>query len=582
MIAGCPSAPDQENPVKIHRLIPLSVALVSIGLLTGCNEEEVASLKAEVESVTKAAAKEKADAADAAAAAKLELDSVRQELTAQRDQAVGRAAALQTDLAAVRGKVDDAEEATEKAEAKQHRLESHRDELTEWIETTLLPIAENSDAQLTALKKDASEMAAEVERIRGLKFQRPFMRRLVKREDVGTQMRRDLARDLPPEEAEKMVNVGAEFGLVPAGTDLIEMFSEFMEGGAAAFYKPDTQTFYLIEGQEGPGSRPVIFHELIHTVEDQNYDLRKLNEEREEDGDAAMALKGLTEGSADLWQTIYQSAHPDEVQAMNAAQGKPEMVQKQQQMLMRVPSFLIGVMALYPYKTGSAFLRGIGVKTPDDIAKVWADPPVSTEQVLHPEKFALDGTGRDYPHVFGEYDGIESLLGDGWEELEQTNLGELMTGLLMVHLQHPEEGPMGVQMRLMAMADLSTQGIGFKAPIAGAIGGWDGDRYVALIHEESGEVCVVWTSVWDSEDDAAEFGLEYGRLLGRKVTGKLDRKGVAPFRFTEGNGQVSGLDISGKRVVIVLGAAADKADALFAAGAEISITPDERDAADGK
>ena len=280
-------------------------------------------------------------------------------------------------------RLDEATEELEKARTENHRVTSHREELTEWVESTLLPLAEANDPDLARLKKDTDEMAKEVERIRGLSFKRPLMRRLIKRSEVGKQMRRDMEREMPPDEARKMIQVMAEFGVVDPDTDLYALFSEFMEQAASAFYKPHTQTFYLIEGNTGPGARPVIFHELVHALEDQYYDLEKLIREREDDGDAAMAIKALTEGSADMWQTLYQNDHPDEFKAMMQAEMGPERQADQMKMLQKVPTFLIAMMALYPYKNGSAFLRGIGADSPERIEQVWKDPPASTEQICH-------------------------------------------------------------------------------------------------------------------------------------------------------------------------------------------------------
>ena len=51
-------------------------------------------------------------------------------------------------------------------------------------------------------------------------------------------------------------------------------------------------------------------------------------------------------------------------------------------------------MGLYPYKNGALYLDGIGIAENDQLDGVFASPPVSTEQVLHPEKH-----GKDYPHI---------------------------------------------------------------------------------------------------------------------------------------------------------------------------------------
>lgn len=281
-------------------------ALLTTGLLLpACNEKELAKLNEEkaalatelaaARTAAESAESARADARKSADAALEELRKAQAEL-ATAQEAAARVPRLEEHAARATELEDDLEDA-----AQDKRLvESHRDELIEWVEE-LLPIAEQNDEKLAALKRDAAEMAKQVERIRGLEFRRPFMRRLVKRESVGAAMKRDLQRDMPPEEAEALVAVAAEFGMIERGTDLYDIFGEFLEAGAGAYYKPNTNTFYLIEGADGIGSRPIIFHELIHAVEDQHYDLTAINERLEDDADAAMAFKGLTEGSADFF-----------------------------------------------------------------------------------------------------------------------------------------------------------------------------------------------------------------------------------------------------------------------------------------
>lgn len=463
-------------------------------------------------------------------------------------------------------------------EALEADLSAQRGRLRKRVEDDLLPKAEALDPKLAALKEDAASMAQQVEKIRGLEFVRPFMRRLVRREDVGRWMRRDLERDLPQDEADRIVAVMSEFGVVPKGTDLYAMNSEFLEAGAAAYYKPETDTFYLIEGNDGIGSRPIVFHELVHAVEDQHYALDEMSAHVDEDSDGGMAFKGLVEGSADFFQDLYQSQHKDEVAAMMKDQMTPDMIQRQRRMVQQVPTFFIAAMAFYPYKGGSAFLRGVGVTGPEQADAVWADPPVSTEQVLHPGKFALDGKGRDYPHKVAAFD-LSPVLGDSWEQLETASMGELMTGLTMVHLKFPEPGMF--QQRLLAVINPATGGLLLKPPVSTAVAGWDGDRYVAMQEAGTGEVCVAWTSVWDSEKDAAEFAQEFGRLLTRKVNGELPESIALPLRLTEsGTGQITGIDLAGTRVTVVLGAPADAAAKLFATAEGAEITADPRDAND--
>jgi hypothetical protein len=513
-----------------------------------------------------------------------ERDELRSKLAAavqERDALAKKAASLETqgrrdrgqllDLRKKAGDADALREKVEELKKDDERVTAHRDELKEWIEKELLPIAEEHDPRLVNLREAAKDMAAEVENIRGLKFKQPFMRRLLTRDQVGEWMRRDLKKDMSEEDVRKMVVVGAAFGLMAEKTDVYAMFSQFMESGAAAFYKPDTRTFYHIEGNDGRGARPVVFHELVHAVEDQYFDLDGFYKAVEKDADVALARRALVEGSACHFAEKYEHEHPDDAKAFIQSQMNPELMQKQMKMMNSVPPWLVETIGLYPYKNAPAWLAKIGADDSAAIAKLYADPPVSTEQILHPEKFPLDGP-RDYPHKIATPD-VASILGDGYENVQDNDLGELTIGILLTQLQQGGK----YAPTLMNSLDMKTGGVGFKGAAKTASEGWDGDRFTAWIETKTGKATVVWVSVWDSPKDAREFYETYGDLLGKRVLGKEWSSRPTPVRYAGADGRKSGLDIDGTRVVAVLDAPADKVEKLFAAGAAAAVTADPRD-----
>jgi hypothetical protein len=99
-------------------------------------------------------------------------------------------------------------------------------------------------------------------------------------------------------------------------------------------------------------------------------------------------------------------------------------------------------------------------------------PPVSTEQVIHPERFPADvPTPVDVPDLSG-------ALGAGWGDLDAMTVGELW---------------------LATMLDLRLPPI----TSANAAAGWDGGVYRAWTDGE--DVVVVLQTAWDAEADAEEF-----------------------------------------------------------------------------
>ena len=552
------------------RARPLAVPFLLVAaaaLAPSCRSAEIEALKAENAALAAARDQQAEEAAERAAQVKmLEVD-----IAHARAEAKQMAHASSEERAAHAAALAEMEERLEKLEKAKGEVESHRDELVEWVDE-LLPLAEQQDPRLANLRQITDEMAKQVEEYRGLQFKRPFMRRLIHRDDVKKFMRRDMEREMPKEEADAMMRVMAEFGLVAPGTDLFDMFEGFMEAGAAAFYKPNTGTFYLIEGKNDRGDRPIVFHELVHALEDQHFDLTTMQRAFDGNSDASMGIKGLIEGSAERLTDMYGKENPEDVAAMMRAQATPEMMQRQMRMMQSVPTFLIAAMGLYPYKNGSAWLQAVGVERNEQLDRLFAEPPISTEQVLHPAK-----SGRDYPHAVAA-PVIAPILGDGWESLDDDVMGELFCGLLLAtNRWNPQlKNNMPVMMNVL---DMRTQGVGFKGEIAKAAEGWAGDRYTAAIDRANDRVVVAWSSIWDSEEDAREFAEFYASLTAMRAEGGRKPVEVAlPARLPrESDGSVSVVEVQARRVAIVLGAPAEHVDALVAATWAAEVTPDERD-----
>lgn len=563
-------------PLARRKPLVLAVFAASAALVTGCEDpelirtqSELARVRVEADKLEKVA--KAATVALSAEAARVEKLAV-EKLELERRLGAAQAAAASAASAAPK----DAK--TEKIEKDLKDVRSHRDELVEWVEKELLPVAEANDPKLVFLRQAADEMGVAVAKYRKLPWKHDVMRRHVTRDQVGTWMQRDLRRDLPEEEARKMVAVGSEFGIMKRGTSLYDMFSSFMESGAAAFYKPNTRTFYHIEGNDGRGAYPVVFHELVHAIEDQHFDLDAFYKQAEKDSDKALAYRGLCEGSASFFEELYAKDNPADRAAMMKAQMNPKLMKKQQEMLNVVPPFLIGMMGLYPYKNGMEWVRKVSRGDPARVDRLYSDPPVTTEQVLHPERFDLDDPSkRDWPHTVAEPD-LTGILSSEWTRLDGDNNGELVTGMMLVQLQQPNN-----QMALAFMMDLATQGIGFKNPVKRAVDGWDGDRYSAWVRGD--DCCVVWKSAWDSEKDAVEFAETYAPLLAKKKTGEKPAQDAALLgvRFTDKEtGRIAVIERRGAHVVTVLGAPPETVEALLAAGWKAEVKPDPRDARDAK
>ena len=141
---------------------------------------------------------------------------------------------------------------------------------------------------------------------------------------------------------------------------------------------------------------------------------------------------------------------------------------------------------LFQYYGGVSFVaRWLDQRGWVGINRLYSLPPLSTEQVLHPEKYV---TEPDPPTLL-EIKDLSSLFSPPWKEIENNVLGELMVRVLLKQFLSEEAA-------------------------ARVAHGWDGDRLVAF--RRGDEVAFIWVTLWDSEKDAEEFLQGYREILERK------------------------------------------------------------------
>ncbi len=148
---------------------------------------------------------------------------------------------------------------------------------------------------------------------------------------------------------------------------------------------------------------------------------------------------------------------------------------------------------LSPYFDGSAMIKYVKDKGGwNAVTQLYATPPESTEQVLHPQK--LIGN-RDAP-IEVKLPEVEHSLGDSWQLLEHDVMGEL-----------------GIRIFLRMWRDREVKS---DAAAVSAAEGWGGDHYYYFSNTKSKKDLLVWKTVWDSPTEAAEFIVAYRLALDRR------------------------------------------------------------------
>jgi len=311
------------------------------------------------------------------------------------------------------------------------------------------------------------------------------------------------------------------FGLIPESMSLDKYLPELLTSQVAGYY--DTEKKYLAmvrrhgaAGKEEAAARDdddmVLVHELTHALQDQSFDLEKLEKDDDPLSDAGTAMTALVEGDATLTMIDFQAqasleSTPGASQMVTSLLGDPEKLAQALPDLPgadafeKAPEWLRDSL-MFGYLQGMTFCmstrsRG-GQKLLDYAFKT--DPPRSTEQILHPEKWH---THRDDPIVIRLPDLAAELPGYG-------KAGEGVIGELGIRsLLHGEHGDWE---RAVKAAE-----------------GWGGDRFAVYENrEKKGSRLLLWVSEWDTEADEQEFQVAAAALgNGWKVVGTAPRRVVA-------------------------------------------------------
>lgn len=290
--------------------------------------------------------------------------------------------------------------------------------------------------------------------------------------------------ETPPEVLAAQERLLKRLGLMDDDADLEELIVELYGEGVAAFYRPDTGRFYIIERGESFGNidRMIVAHEYTHALQDQHFDLEGTRITDQAEGDAALGQLAAIEGDATLAMQLWAQQNLSFQELIELF--TQSLSQFDDQTLAEMPAILRRQLE-FPYVEGFVFINELhSLGGFDAVDQTLREPPPSTEQILHPEKYLAD----EAP-VTVDLDDLSAELGAGWQIANEQTLGELSLGVWVAGGQEPR---------------VIIPGLPVEWPQAEVAAGWAGDRLQMYEGPDNGWA-IVWETVWDSNADADEF-----------------------------------------------------------------------------
>jgi hypothetical protein len=336
---------------------------------------------------------------------------------------------------------------------------------------------ELSDAQREAIQADVVE-------IRELEPLAPIAIKRVSQAEVRAQFIDELNEPEAVERLKTAKKYNVLLGTISADMDLHQILVNTLSGAILGYYRRTDKTMYLVAEVDtpvGPETKIVVAHELTHALQDQHFNLEALNNAVKHHDDRALALQALYEGDASIVELLYER---DKIQGEEAVALRRARSQEPTAML--AAPFILQEELKFPYIEGFFFIVELwqhGGFAAIDAA--YADPPVSTEQILHPDRYLR----REAPVELGLPD-LLPIFGPDWRQTYSNVMGELELRILVEQF-----------------TDSSLAGR--------AADGWGGDAFAVL--EGPGEhVAFVMDSAWDTQEDAREFVEAFARSLERR------------------------------------------------------------------
>jgi hypothetical protein len=343
-----------------------------------------------------------------------------------------------------------------------------------------------------------AEVESEVEAVRELRYVRPVNVEPISAAEIDRRLREYFKAAYPKRFYARRTDAWATIGALPGGVGILEALNRYQQGQVLGFYNSQNgELVYTGDEQLSRIEQFILAHELTHAIDDQHFDLDRLDDIAMTCQDERfLAALGTVEGSANHFATQVIFRFPvTEIGALSGGGSEG------------VPPLIVELQA-YPYTAGQAFVDSLAEDGgPAAVNRALKTFPATTEQVLHPEKFPGDTPKRvdvpDFAPTFGRH----------WRDHDVMIVGELwLQALLHTRLDRP------------------------AAERAAA--GWDGGIYRAW--SDGHDVAVILRTEWDSPKDASEFR----DLLNRWVReGKGDALIMPPKGTTVNAGFASGPDV---------------------------------------
>src|SRR5450755_416139 len=373
------------------------------------------------------------------------------------------------------------------------------------------PQATAASTETTISSKEAKALFRSVDEIlqfasqdTGLPIEHEVKRRLTKRDEVQSYIKKSMKDDKDAKRLERSSEVLKKFGLIPRNFDLPNFLVVMLREQVAGYYDVKTKTVNLLNWVDVEQQKPVLAHELTHALQDQSFGIEKwmkgsdnTNKKKDdpspadiENDEESSARQAVIEGQAMVVLLDYSLA-PTGKTLLNSPQVVDAIKQGMLVGTADTPAFRDAPIFLkeeltFPYRYGLDFTAALLQAGGKGLAYEGAfnNPPKTTREIMEPQTYLahekLDPLKMiDMEKDFKNYDPFDiGAMG----EFDVDILVEQYAGQKAAEKIYPE---------------------------------WRGGYYFAGKPKgnKSAPIGVLYVSRWSSASKAAEFAAVYAKSL---------------------------------------------------------------------
>uniref|UniRef100_Q028T6 DUF1570 domain-containing protein n=1 Tax=Solibacter usitatus (strain Ellin6076) TaxID=234267 RepID=Q028T6_SOLUE len=381
------------------------------------------------------------------------------------------------------------------------------------------------DSGAAKLCAEIPPLAEQLTKISGMPLRHPVPCDFISKAKIAEFLNKRVKEVAKPEEVRAEELTLKKFGLVPADFDLAKSTVDLLTEQAAAFYDYDKKKLFVTDSTPGDSQQPVLAHEIAHAIADQNYNLGKFIKQGRKSDDGSTARLAVMEGQATwlmselLARKMGQSLKGSPA-LLAAMSGISDNGAGQFPVFDKSPLYLRQTL-VFPYTKGMLFQHAAFDRDGQQgFSEVFLKPPVSTQQILHPEKY-FAGVQPTHPELpDSKLKGLKSLVGG--------SLGELEHSILLEQYVSRESA-----------ADIAPH--------------WRGCNFVLMENKKANRVVLLYASDWDSPDAARRFFQAYRQILAKKWKQMKVNAETSEFVTGTGDDGIFELRLKGNTVTSVEG-----------------------------